>query len=66
MWLNIALAIGNVIVLCLTLIKMPDGAKSVAHRSRCTYVRSWLRTPGFWANTISIAAWLVSFFILVP
>ena len=65
-WLNLSLAVANSLVLLLTLVKMPDSAKNAAHYSRCSHVRSWLRTPGFWANAISVAAWLISFFVLVP
>ena len=61
-WLNIGLASGNAIVLLLTVYKMP----SISHLSRCSFVRSWLRTKGFWANALQVGALIISFFLLIP
>ena len=61
-WINIGLACANAVVIASTVCKMPP----VAHMSRCGFVRSWLRTRGFWANVFSIGPQIINFFILIP
>ena len=61
-WLNFALACCTAIVIVATSINMPE----VSHQGRCSFVRFWLRTRGFWANGVSVMGPVVSFFLLVP
>ena len=61
-WLNVALACMNALVLVLTIRGMPD----TSNRGSFTQVKRWLKTCAFWANVIQVAAFVISFFILVP
>ena len=61
-WINISVAILTVIVAVSTSIRMPE----VSHFSRCSFVRKWLRTKGFWANMIQVSMPIISFFALIP
>ena len=61
-WINVGFAFANTAIIIGTSIGMPD----VSHVNRCSFVRFWLRTRGFWLNLAQVSAPFISFFVLVP